>query len=340
MGNRCKTCDSLWLAFACYGQPNPKILLGGKQRSGMVLRNFLLSGVVIFTILSGMIMINNVFSEINYMIVFGQTDEDKNIGNESKDALKNGDKKLAIITFDDGKKGQIKYAKQILDTYGYPATFSIICNNVSMSDYLNWYDIQQLEKDGYDIASHSMNHTKLEDIPMDIANYEFSESKKCLLENGVRDVKVFTYPKNGGSDNPAILKEVAKHYEMARTGNDPLAFLKCSLTNSSLPNEKIICPSLKDNAKYGKYSIIGWSHDSERKDYGYNDEQMLQRFIDVVESQSRYNDGDDISAIPIIIYHDVDTTSGFYTTSFELFKSEMKYLKDNDFIVISLLDLI
>ena len=321
------------------GQPNSKILFGGKHRLRMAFKDFVV-GSVILTTLSCLITINNVSGEIDNMIVFGQTDEGKDIGDESKDALHNGDKKLAIITFDDGKIGQIKYAKQILDAYGYPATFSIICNNVSMSDYLNWSDIQQLERDGYDIASHSMSHTKLEDVPMETANYEIGESKKCLLENGVRDVKVFTYPKNGGSDNPAILKEVAKHYEMARTGNDPLAFLKCSLNNSSLPNEKINCPSLKDNADYGKYSIIGWSHDSEREDNGYNDEQMLLRFIEVVESQSRYNDGDDVSAIPIIIYHDVDTASGFYTTSFELFKSEMTYLKDNGFIVISLLDLI
>ena len=59
----------------------------------MVFKNFVLSGFVIFTILSGMIMTINVFSESNYMFVFGQTDEDKNIGNESKDALNNGDKK-------------------------------------------------------------------------------------------------------------------------------------------------------------------------------------------------------------------------------------------------------
>lgn len=52
----------------------------------MVFKNFLLLGSVIFTILSGMIMTINVFSEANYMFVFGQAYEDKNIGNESKDA--------------------------------------------------------------------------------------------------------------------------------------------------------------------------------------------------------------------------------------------------------------
>lgn len=298
-------------------------------------------GVAIFGILSGMIVVSIVFGVNNCMAVaFGQAVGDENIVNGPQDDSENGDKKLAIITFDDGKKGQIQYAKQILDSYDYPATFSIICNNVSLSDHLNWRDIRQLERDGYDLASHTMNHTELEDIPMDIAIHEISESKKCMLDNGVRDVRVFTYPKNGGSDNPAILKEVAKHYDMARTANDPLAFVKCSLTNSSIQDEKIDCTSLGDSEEYGKYSIIGWSHDSEREDNGYNDEQMLQRFIEVVESQSGYNDGEEIGAIPIIVYHDIDTSSGFYTTSFELFKSEMNYLKDNGFAVISLLDLI
>lgn len=297
-------------------------------------------GVAMFAILSCMILGSIVFGGGNYLVAFGQTGGGENIVNGQQDTSENGDKKLAIITFDDGKKGQIRYAKQILDSYDYPATFSIICNNVSLSDHLNWQDIQQLERDGYDLASHTMNHIELEDIPMDIAIHEISESKKCLLDNGVRDVRVFTYPKNGGSDNPAILKEVAKHYDMARTANDPLAFVKCGLTNSSLQDEKIDCTSLGDSEEYGKYSIIGWSHDSEREDNGYNDEQMLQRFIDVVESQRGYNDGVEIGAIPIIVYHDIDTSSGFYTTSFELFKSEMKYLKDNGFTVISLLDLI
>ena len=209
----------------------------------MFFNNLRILGVAIFAILSGMLIVSIAFSGINYKVAFGQSGGGENIVNEPPDVAENGDKKLAIITFDDGKKGQIHYAKSILDSYDYPATFSIICNNVSLSDHLDWHDIQQLERDGYDLSSHSMSHTELEDIPMDIANYEISESKKCLLDNGVRDVRVFTYPKNGGSDNPAILKEVAKHYDMARTANDPLAFVKFGLTNSSLQEEKIDCTS-------------------------------------------------------------------------------------------------
>lgn len=251
------------------------------------------------------------------------------------------EKKLAIITFDDGKKGQITNAKPILDGYNYTATFAIICNNVSKSDELNWNDIVQLEKEGYDIGSHSMNHIKLEDVPNNVSEYEISESKECLLDNGVKEVRVFTYPKNGGSDDPFILKEVSKHYDLARTGNDPLEFLQCQLDSSYTMMNKISCSSWgNDINKDGRYSIIGWSHDADREAKGYDDSQMLQKFIQVVESQNKYNKGNEIRSIPVLIYHDIDKESGFYTTSIELFKAEMKYLHDNDFIVIRLLDLI
>lgn len=261
--------------------------------------------------------------------------------NTPENAPERDEKKLAIITFDDGKKGQITNAKPILDGYNYTATFAIICNNVSKSDELNWNDIVQLEKEGYDIGSHSMNHIKLEDVPNNVSEYEISESKECLLDNGVKEVRVFTYPKNGGSDDPFILKEVSKHYDLARTGNDPLEFLQCQLDSSYTMMNKISCSSLgNDINKDGRYSIIGWSHDADREAKGYDDSQMLQKFIQVVESQNKYNKGNEIRSIPVLIYHDIDKESGFYTTSIELFKAEMKYLHDNDFIVIRLLDLI
>jgi peptidoglycan/xylan/chitin deacetylase (PgdA/CDA1 family) len=265
----------------------------------------------------------------------------KAANNISEISPENNEKKLAIITFDDGKKGQVTNAKPILDGYNYTATFSIICNNVSKSGHLNWNDIVQLEKEGYDIASHSMNHIKLEDVPKNISEYEISESKKCLLDNGVKEVRVFTYPKNGGSDDPFILNEVSKHYDLARTGNDPLEFLQCQLDGSDTMMNKIDCSFLGNDVNMNaKYSIVGWSHDSDRETKGYDDNQMLQKFIQVVESQNNYNKGNEIKSIPVLIYHEIDNQSGFYTTSIELFKAEMKYLHDNDFIVIRLLDLI
>ena len=70
---------------------------------------------------------------------------------------------------------------------------------------------------------------------------------------------------------------------------------------------------------------------------------MLDRFIEVVNSQRQYNKvppGQAVEAIPIIVYHRVENSGAQYSTDVSLFAEEMKYLHDNGFKVISLTDLI
>jgi hypothetical protein len=91
-----------------------------------------------------------------------------------------------------------------------------------------------------------------------------------------------------------------------------------------------------------RYSIMGWTHDSERLANHFDDSQMLQRFIEVVDGQDKYNDESNISAIPIIIWHNIeDTTADTHTTtSTKLFEAEIKYLHDNGFTVLTMDDLV
>jgi hypothetical protein len=92
-----------------------------------------------------------------------------------------------------------------------------------------------------------------------------------------------------------------------------------------------------------RYSIMGWTHDSERRQNGFDDSQLLERFIEVVEGQSEYNNERKISAIPIVIWHniEVNTTIDIYTTtSPKLFEAEIKYLYDNGFTVFTMNDLV
>ncbi len=92
-----------------------------------------------------------------------------------------------------------------------------------------------------------------------------------------------------------------------------------------------------------RYSIMGWSHDADRRDNSYSDSQMLDRFIEVVNSQSAYNTDGKINALPIIIWHRIDN-SGVgdpeqYATTIDLFEKEIKYLHDNGFKVLTMADL-
>ena len=232
--------------------------------------------------------------------------------------------KVAILTFDDGYKNQYSNAKPILDKYGFKATFYIVCNYVGSGDNrMTWEQIHSLHDEGHDIAAHTMNHNDLSKLSPQAVEYEVAQSKQCLLDQGINP-KSFAYPFNGGSDDPTVLNIVASHYDLARTATDPLAFLSCGDDSNCTTN---------------KYSIMGWSHDSEKKNNAYNDQQMLGRFVQVVNSQNEYNTNG-VNAVPILIWHKIDNTNVEYSTSVDLFEAEMKYLYDNGFTVLTMADLV
>ena len=236
----------------------------------------------------------------------------------------NSNQKVAILTFDDGYKSQYSNAKPILDKYGFKATFSIVCNYVGNGDNrMTWEEIKSLLQEGHEIASHTMNHDDLSKLPPQTVEYEVAQSKQCLLDQGINP-KSFAYPFNGGSDDPTVLNIVASHYDLARTATGPLAFLSCGDDSECTTN---------------KYSIMGWSHDSEKKNNAYNDQQMLDRFVQVVNSQNEYNTNG-VNAVPILIWHKIDNTNVEYSTSMDLFEAEMKYLYDNGFTVLTMADLV
>jgi hypothetical protein len=88
------------------------------------------------------------------------------------------------------------------------------------------------------------------------------------------------------------------------------------------------------------YSIRGWSHDLLRLENSLSDDELLNRFIEVVNTQSEYNKDGVVKTIPIIIYHRADDNEAIdYNTDLKLFEKEMKYLHDNDFRVITMQDL-
>ena len=245
--------------------------------------------------------------------VYGSSQLSNGIANQQK---------VVILNFDDGYESQYSNAKPILDKYGFKATFYIVCNYVGSGDNrMTWEDIKSLQQEGHDIASHTMNHDDLSKLPPQKVEYEVAQSKQCLLDQGINP-KSFAYPFNGGSDDPSVINTVASHYSLARTATDPLAFL-----------------GWNDKCDTYKYTIMGWSHDSERKNNAYNDQQMFERFIQVVNSQNEYN-SDGVNAVPILIWHKIDNVNDEYSTSIDLFDAEMKYLHDNGFTVLTMADLV
>ncbi|MCC2647251.1 MAG: Polysaccharide deacetylase [Nitrososphaeraceae archaeon] len=265
----------------------------------------------------------------------------------------NNNNKAVILTFDDGYKSQYTNAKPILDKYGYKATFYIVCNNVGGGEgqvhpnvKMTWEDIIALYNEGHDIGSHTMSHDDLDSLSEKGVEYEVGGSKECLFDQGINPTS-FSYPTNTGAQNAAVVNTVAKYYDIARTANDPLMYLHCDgFKEGGEESSQTDCRTFSDDGELtfaNRYSIMGWSHDAERKENSYSDSEMLDRFIEVVNSQSTYNTDGKINAIPIVIWHRIDNSGEGdpeqYATSINLFENEIKYLHDNGFKVLTMADL-
>jgi peptidoglycan/xylan/chitin deacetylase (PgdA/CDA1 family) len=256
--------------------------------------------------------------------------------------------KAVIITFDDGMLSQFTYVKPILDKYNFKATFYIICNSVDKGNRPNWNNIQTLEKEGHEIGSHSMNHKRLSEISEEDIKYEIIESKRCLQENGF-NVTSFSFPYNDGDNNKNILKIIADNYDIARTASEPLMFFQCKSENVEDDDKyENHCHqySTENNdenelqADVKRYTITWLSHDAYKKSGGYSDEEMFEQFIEILESQTKYNNKNTIGAIPILIYHSVDYTGDDYSLSPDLFEKEMEYLFENGYKIFQMKDIV
>jgi peptidoglycan/xylan/chitin deacetylase (PgdA/CDA1 family) len=274
--------------------------------------------------------------------------------------------KFVVINFDDGYRSQFTAAKPVLDRYGFKASFFIVCNFIGKTakemnttsigslngdgnftgkgvDQMIWPDILTLYKEGYQIGSHSMNHfnnmSRMSDAKLE---YELGQSKQCLLNHGIVPVNTFSYPFSEGQYNATIVAKESKYYSYVRTGDEPLMFLHCNHYHHK--SSQTDCRTYLPNGKVtfaNRYSMIGWNPEVEKSKYPYNDILLLQRFIQVVNSQLKYNQqGQPAEAIPIIYYHRIDNSGALYSTHSSLFAEEMKYLHDNDFKVIRMDDLV
>ena len=196
---------------------------------------------------------------------------------------------------------------------------------------MNWQEITQLQNDGMDIESHSMNHKDLTTLSIADLDYEIGQSKQCLLNHGINEnvskASIFAYPGHQGANDPTIVNTVAKYYNTARSGDIPLQFLNVPSNRYALAGINVALETQKDkNTK------------------SFNDFQTsLDKFINLVNSQNKYNKNGQINAIPVIVYHKMDYKSnndpGVSVTNPDLFDAEMKYLHDNDFKIFTMTNL-
>ena len=115
--------------------------------------------------------------------------------------------KTVIVTFDDGYRDNFLYAAPILRKYDVPATFFVTSGYINtnrvfpwdkQSDkahaLMTWDEVRELSHMGFDIGAHTVNHTCLGQLPLEIARIEVTRSKEQIEEQINMRITAFSYP--------------------------------------------------------------------------------------------------------------------------------------------------
>jgi len=120
------------------------------------------------------------------------------------DHLKNdaaADKKLVVITFDDGYADFYKYAFPVLRQNGHSATMFLPTAYVGDSplqfkdeDCLTWQQVRELSRYGISFGSHTVTHPWLVEMNVNQIDDELAISKKTIEDQLGIHVESFAYP--------------------------------------------------------------------------------------------------------------------------------------------------
>jgi len=70
-------------------------------------------------------------------------------------------RKSVLLTFDDGYKSFVQYARPILKDYGFGATLFVYSDFIGAGSGLAWQELRTLSEQGYDVQAHSKSHANL-----------------------------------------------------------------------------------------------------------------------------------------------------------------------------------
>ena len=101
-----------------------------------------------------------------------------------------------LITFDDGYEDNYANAYPILKKYGFKATIFVATGFLDKhkKGYLSWDEAREMNKNGINIESHTVNHRSMTDLSDDELRAELVESKKKAEAELGHEVNYIAYP--------------------------------------------------------------------------------------------------------------------------------------------------
>jgi Predicted xylanase/chitin deacetylase len=110
--------------------------------------------------------------------------------------------KSIVITFDDGYKDNFENAYPILKEFGFNATIFVITNTVDNDkNYLTSEQLKELEANGIDIESHTVNHEQLDKLTYNEQLATLKNSREYIEKVLGKTLKYTAYPFGKWNDN-------------------------------------------------------------------------------------------------------------------------------------------
>jgi len=211
--------------------------------------------------------------------------------------------KLVVLTFDDATASQYSVVAPLLKQFGFGATF-FVCEfpskSADRSAYMNWQQINELDKMGFEVANHTRTHVAVSKVSKEkfVEELSYIESKCDSLK--IEKPSNFAYP---GYDLSLPVLEILqeKGYQFARAGG--------SRAYDPLTDHPLLMPS--------------WAMTANNK------QQIMDAFSEAQNGK-----------IVVLTIHGVpDVEHPWVNTPPELFKEYLQYLSDHHFKVVSIRDL-
>ncbi|GGF23175.1 polysaccharide deacetylase family protein [Echinicola rosea] len=211
--------------------------------------------------------------------------------------------KLVILTFDDAPASHYSVVAPLLQEYGFGATF-FVCefppNFADSTKYMNWRQMAALDKMGFEVANHTRTHAHMDKLDRSQTIAQLGYIEDTCDSLEIPSPKSFAYPAYDISETCfEVLEE--RGYEFARAGG------------------KRAYDPLSDHP----FLIPSWATTSENEK-------------EIMAALGQAKDG----KIVVLTIHGVpDLEHPWVNTPIPLFEKYLKYLKENQYQVISLRDL-
>ncbi len=202
---------------------------------------------------------------------------------------------MISLNFDDGHRNAYDYGFPIITDAGLKASFYIITKNFGFPGYVNQQEVLNMQAAGHEIGSHSRTHKDLTTLSQSELHSEIAGSREDLLAIGVRSVTTFVYP--FGAYNRVTNALVKQIYEGTRTSNG-------GVTDKN--EDPLLLERRAVQTGVTMTQVKGW--------------------IDDAVKNKRWQ---------ILVFHNIDTTGGPYSTTPAMLQEITDYIKANNVPVVT-----